>query len=190
MKINKQEVSMSKITQTLTQHNKNAAMQVDAQFIVDILQPYRIDCRFLKHAVISYPPQTSADYLVRGIGEFSVPGPWYIKDTGHFNAVDSVICFNQLGYVTLASGILSGHLVGNSLPSTGESFKKRMLPDMLIIKISSKFLRPIKSNLFTGSFEIRKLKNQGSSTMIQVVAAFQGSDGGLAEIDALLAVII
>ncbi|MGW6540873.1 FcoT family thioesterase [Streptomyces sp. NPDC055051] len=40
-----------------------------------------------------------------GSGMFTIPEPCYIDDTGHFNAVEFNICYNQLAYYTLAAMI-------------------------------------------------------------------------------------
>ena len=41
--------------------------------------------------------------LISAKGRFSIPDSCYIDDTGHFNAVEFNICFNQLAYVPSAS---------------------------------------------------------------------------------------
>ena len=46
--------------------------------------------------------------LIVGKGRFSIPESCYIDDTGHFNAVEFNICYNQLAYVLFAGVIDAG----------------------------------------------------------------------------------
>ena len=46
--------------------------------------------------------------LITGKGRFSIPESCYIDSTGHFNAVEFNICYNQLAYVLFAGCINAG----------------------------------------------------------------------------------
>ena len=55
-----------------------------------ILIPYKPHCRYFQNAFLT------------ARGEFSISESCYIAETGHFNAVEFNICFNQLSYYLIA----------------------------------------------------------------------------------------
>ena len=57
--------------------------------------------RYLKEAQIDYEGDT-----INLIGKFSISNCCYVlPDSGHFNAVEAIICFNQMFYAALLDGI-------------------------------------------------------------------------------------
>ena len=77
-------------------------------FVADILKPYRPRATYLRSAEITQFSEEALEdsasdvSLVTGAGRFSIPESCYIDDTGHFNAVEFNICYNQLAYVVFA----------------------------------------------------------------------------------------
>jgi len=161
--------------------------RVADDYLTDILQPYKAACRFLKRFEAIYPESEDAGFLARGRGQFAIPGPWYIEDTGHFNAVDSIICFNQIGYMTVASALQDGRISSKAISSSTEEFKRRMLPDMLITKISLKFVRPMQNARFSGTFDIGRIRTTPGSVIAKVAAEFRDEGDGLAQLEGLVA---
>jgi FcoT-like thioesterase domain len=74
---------------------------ITAGFIAEVLQPYRANAKYLHAAELTYVRSDAAANdeasLVVGRGHFTIPASCYIDDTGHFNAVEFNICYNQLG---------------------------------------------------------------------------------------------
>jgi len=88
--------------------------------LADILRPYRPHARYLKSAEITAFRAKAADdksktALVTAGGRFSIPESCYIDDTGHFNAVEFNICFNQLAYVAFGK-CLEANILKNLRP--------------------------------------------------------------------------
>ncbi|AOY79796.2 hypothetical protein BJP36_07510 [Moorena producens JHB] len=76
------------------------------------------------------------DYVVRG--EFSISESCYIDDTGHFNAVEFNICYNQLFYVALAQAC-SKHLLSSLKELTLDNFYRKQLSNIYITRLESFF---------------------------------------------------
>ena len=81
---------------------------ISKDFIDDILKPYRKHAQYLKSAELTHfqdkcscATKGKDAGLITAKGRFSIPESCYIDDTGHFNAVEFNICFNQLAYVCL-----------------------------------------------------------------------------------------
>ncbi|GAB1544103.1 FcoT family thioesterase [Scytonema sp. NUACC21] len=169
---------------------------VDIDLLNSILLPYKDDCKYLKKAKFQYlEPKKLVSISERnhqGLwftkGYFSIPESCYIADTGHFNAVEYNICYNQLGYTMVA------HLLENKLLKGMESwniatYKERQLPDFLIVKFSSTFKKPINSSLFQGTFSIYKYSVRDKLIMLKTECAFYDNNGGWAEGDATVAIL-
>ncbi|MGY4712717.1 FcoT family thioesterase [Mycolicibacterium sp. CBM1] len=121
-----------------------ATRPIPEDLLVRVLEPYAYKgCRYLLDA--DY--RASAD-SVFAVGNFSIPDSSYIRSTGHFNAADMVICFNQIAYSAFAPAILNEEipaLVGWSI----EDYFDYQLPSMLIKSASSRFRRPINAQRFS-----------------------------------------
>lgn len=140
-------------------------------FIAKILTPYKENAKYLKSAQILsyYEPgfkgEISKDQneLVTIEGKFSIPESCYIDDTGHFNAVEFNICYNQLAYVLFGKCIQTGifhRLVFDwevRVNLSFESFLKHQLSSMYIAKIEGSFLRPLNSKNFHARLTINRI---------------------------------
>ncbi len=121
-------------------------------------------------------------------GEFSIPESCYIADTGHFNAVEFNICFNQVCYVAIA------YLIQNNLAEAMEgwdleNYKRRQLSDFLIAKYSSAFKKPIDPRNFQGTLSIKKCNARGNLIMMKTSCAFYDNNEGWAEGDVTIAIL-
>lgn len=143
------------------------------------LDPYRAKgCIYLRSASVG----TDAEGRIVAEGRFAIAESSYIDDTGHFNAAEFVMCFNQLMYLSIARAIeleLSAELAGWTL----EDFWQRQLPDVLIHKLESTYSRPISAAGFTARFEIVRWNSRAKArgmTLFDTTVRFMDDAGGLA----------
>ena len=151
------------------------------------IEPYKENCKYLKKAQFQYPESLDRGrWFVRG--EFSIPESCYIDDTGHFNAVEFNICFNQICYVAIA------YLIQNNLAEAMEGwdleiYKRRQLSDFLIAKYQSAFKKPIDPRNFQGTLSINKCSARGNLIMMKTSCAFYDRHDGWAEGDVTIAIL-
>src|SRR2546422_760024 len=95
--------------ETTVVHGASPAIQtvVDPSVLDMVLDCYKPHCRYLHSATVE-PGRNGV--VVAGRGEFAISESCYIADTGHFNAVEFNICYNQIAYITLAHSVLHGWL--------------------------------------------------------------------------------
>ncbi|BBY65591.1 FcoT family thioesterase [Mycolicibacterium helvum] len=117
---------------------------IPEDLLVKVLKPYSDKgCRYLLDAQYK-----ATDDSVLAFGNFCIPDSSYITSTGHFNAADLLICFNQLAYSAFAPAIVNEEipvLVGWSI----EDYFDYQLPSMLIKNTASRFRRPINAHKFS-----------------------------------------
>lgn len=103
---------------------------------------------------LTAPPRVVVrDGRLIATGDFSIAEPCYIDDTGHFNAAEFIICYNQLMYYALAAAVRD-RLTPDFAHWTLDDYWRRQLPDVLIAHTEIKFSRPVESASFTGEFVI------------------------------------
>lgn len=139
-------------------------VEVDQEFMKKALLPYRPHATYLKRAWI----EADISKGVQGLGargEFSIPESCYIDDTGHFNAVEYNICYNQLGYVFFAYCI-EYKLLQELGDYDTETFWKKQLPNFLIIKISSGFSKVLNAKRFYGTWGLKSVKKTSRCTFM------------------------
>ncbi|HEY0451220.1 FcoT family thioesterase [Actinophytocola sp.] len=159
----------------------------DPELLSDVLRPYaRPKTEYLKSATV-----TVANGLASAEGEFSIPFPCYIDDTGHLNSVEVNICFNQLMYYLIAKCVQE-----RALPAfddwTMDDYWAKQLPDILIARFESKFKRPIDSSAFTGEVSFAEFSQTNRSRPVQVVDMpwqFRDAAGGFAEGEVRMALV-
>ncbi|MCZ4119462.1 (2E)-enoyl-ACP glycyltransferase [Streptomyces sp. H39-S7] len=121
----------------------------DTDLLPLVLRPYKAHCKYLTSAVV-----TAEDGRVSAECEFSIAESCYIDDTGHLNAVEVNISYNQMMYYVVAKSVKEG-----LLPEFGswtlEDYWRHQLPDILIARFGGSFRRPINARAFSGGFEIR-----------------------------------
>lgn len=168
---------------------------VDRKILTDMLLPYKKHCRYLKYAASDCFGNTQTSnllgdksFLLSGSGEFGIPESCYIDDTGHFNAVEFNICYNQLAYVLLAHWTVNNRIE----PLKGVSFEKfrqNQLSNMLIADLSSSFKKAIQSEHFYGRFAVKKISVRSRVIFLKTHCEFYDGDEGTAEGNVLLAFI-
>lgn len=117
---------------------------IPEDLLVKVLEPYSYKgCRYLLDAEYE-----ATETSVSAVGNFSIKEPAYIRDTGHFNAAEWVLCFNQLAYSAFAPAILN-EVIPEFRGWSIEDYFNYQLPSMLIKTTKSRFKRPIKSQKFS-----------------------------------------
>jgi hypothetical protein len=163
----------------------------DPALLQQVLVPYKPHCRYLLSASLEHPEQAtpaerSSAPLVAARGEFSIPESCYITDTGHFNAVEFNICYNQLAYFLMASCVQ--HRLAPLAHWSMEEYRRRQLSDFLIVRFTSSFRKQMTALHFTGVVEIRKVLPRSKVLFIQTYCRFEDDKGGLSEGEPLLAI--
>jgi len=172
---------------------------ISEDLLTDILKPYRPNARYLKLAEITHfrdsdqVEKGAKDVpLAVGVGRFAIPESCYIDDTGHFNAVEFNICYNQLAYVVFAKGVEAGlvHQVRREevdAPSLTE-YKRHQLPAMLIVGIEGvRFFKQLKSSDFGGELTISKASSVGGAWFFSTSITFSDHEGVKAKGSVMLA---
>lgn len=148
--------------------------------IETILSCYRSHCQYVKKAGVygeeNGPLDPHREALLSLKAELSVPISCYIDDTGHFNAVEFNICYNQMMYLLMAHGVDQGLLdigIGDL-----EEFKQRMLSDILILELNNKFRQALCSEKLYGTVSIHKCVLKRNLYIIKTSCQFFDEKGG------------
>ena len=190
----------------LTQHGELTAHEIAPDFLARMLRPYQptgtvyLRSATVRDTCLSNPaPPTRALFSTSGV--FSIGSSCYIQATGHFNAVEFLICYNQLAYSTFGYLIQSG-VFRNGTPTrlpqecremvskiSMERFLDHQLSSMLILKCTTRFREPINARSFTGHLSVNRLTYHKGAFLADTRCVFTGSAGGSAEGDVLLAYV-
>lgn len=118
---------------------------ISEDVLAKVLEPYSYKgCRYLLDA----ESRASQDSVLAD-GNFRIAESAYIRSTGHFNAVELVLCFNQLAYSAFASAIADG-VIPAFWGWTLDDYCKHQLASMFIRTSSARFKRPINAEKFSG----------------------------------------
>jgi hypothetical protein len=134
------------------------SIEVPDDLVQSILTPYRTECQYLKKLWIDRHDEpdaasTAVGGAIVGRGQFSIPESFYIADTGHFNAVEFTLCFNQIGYAFLA--YCFDHKLLPSISGVDLAYYRRQqLGGILIAQLSSTYRRPMRAASFWGEFSL------------------------------------
>lgn len=178
--------------------NVELPIKIADDFTAEILRPYRDHAKYLKSAEITNfcDKAASAEFsnettLIAAKGRFAIPESCYIDDTGHFNAVEFNICYNQLAYVMFGKCIATG-LLGRlrrekvsvlSLPE----FKRHQLPSMMIVSIESRYYKQLNSGDFTAELVLNKVSSVGDAWFFFTTISFADREGVKAKGSVVLA---
>ncbi|MET9448438.1 FcoT family thioesterase [Streptomyces cinerochromogenes] len=135
----------------------------DAQLLDHVLRPYRENCRYLKSGVLSVSGQPMNGGVATATCEFEIPESCYIDNTGHFNAVEFNICYNQMFYYIAAKAV-QDKLFAPFDAWSMQDYWDRQLPDILIAKMSSQFRRAINPKRFSGEITVTKVVERARGT--------------------------
>ncbi len=175
-------------------------------FVAAILKPYRANAQYLKSAQITHFSDKTATKdaaFVTGTGRFAISESCYIDDTGHFNAVEFNICYNQLAYVLFGKCLELGMLqklnselrklsdeTVSGLSISMADYKRHQLPSMLIVSIEGvRFFKELKSGDFRGELSINRVAPVGGAYFFFTSIAFSDTEGVKAKGSVVLAFV-
>jgi hypothetical protein len=155
--------------------------------LAEVLSPYKPHCRYLLRAWTESDdgetPWSAADGwsgpapVARYRGEFGITESCYIDETGHFNAVEFNICFNQFYYVTVAQAV-----VASAFPAlrgmSFEEYRRRQLPDVLIHDFRSAFKKPLRRESFHGQIAYTAVEDMRRFVLFRTRCRFWDDLGG------------
>ncbi|GJM23217.1 MAG: hypothetical protein DHS20C15_31320 [Planctomycetota bacterium] len=163
-------------------------IDVGDEVLAAVLRPYKPHCRYVKRARVELPDDGGEDHLVLCRGEFEIPESCYIDDTGHFNAVEFNISYNQLIYTLMAQCVISDIIPAFAKMSLDE-YLARQLPDVLIHDFRSKFRKPMKAARFDGAVSIMDAVEKSRFLMLKTHVQFRDPKGGNSDGDVSLAIV-
>jgi len=76
--------------------------KVAATVLASMLGSYSSSCKYLQEAIFNDKG------CLEIAGRFCIPHSFYIESTGHFNAIEFIICFDQLHYVFFGEAVQRG----------------------------------------------------------------------------------
>ncbi|MEU3215567.1 FcoT family thioesterase [Streptomyces sp. NPDC006971] len=179
---------MTRATADSTDIRSAQTFATDEDLLPRVLAPYKDHCRYLLTAEVSALP----DRLSRVRATFAIPESCYIDDTGHLNAVEVNIAYNQMMYYLVAKSVKERLLTGFE-SWTLEDFWRHQLPDILIARFASRFQRPVDPREFSGDMEFRSvdLRSPGGRPLLMATTAYRywDTEGGRCDGDATLAFV-
>jgi len=161
---------------------------IDGDFIGQVLRPYYSHSRYLKHATFEQSDSLDPQSLIMH-GEFAIPESCYIDDTGHFNAVEYNICFNQICYVHMAHCIKHALIPELSDDYDMDTFFEKQLPNVLIAKLASSYQSQLNAKRFYGTYGINAIKKTSTCTFIKTYCRFHDDGDGKSKGEVTLAVM-
>lgn len=160
----------------------------DPALLKRVMSPYKDHCQYMKTATLKAEGNLDEGESLTGNARFQIPESCYIDDTGHFNAVEFNICYNQLMYYTIAKAVKE---------QAAEMFSHwdmdmywlRQLPDILIADFKSTFKRPLESKNFYGEIEFVASRSIRTFQYINTLIRFNDDGKGYCEGAVKLAII-
>src|SRR5262249_44922901 len=134
-----------------------------------VLEVYRAECRYLESANVS----VGRSGLPTASCSFSIPAPFYIQDTGHFNAVEFNICFNQMAYYTMARAVTEG--LAPFEEWNIDDYLDRQLSEMFIVDLHSRFRRPVNGKHFFGEIVFNEAIGIGAGSTWRSLAVLKAA---------------
>ena len=162
----------------MTQAGPRTARPLDRDLLDGILRVYKPHCRYLKGGEIEHgPPDAPLPVVLRG--DFGIAESCYIDDTGHLNAVEVNIAFNQAYYVVTAHACRDG-LVPELRDWDLERFRRWYLEGSLIHDLRSRFKRVIDPRSFQGEIAIAGATRTRRFVVLKLTHRFGDANDGLA----------
>ena len=159
--------------QSRTSYTEFVTIDCDQNFLDSVLEPYKPNCRYIRTAAVDVDGRTAR---LRIRGTFGIPESCYIADTGHFNAVEFNICYNQMAYCLIAKAV-DESLIYPFDSWTMEDYWERQLPNILISDFRSRFRRPMLSASFSGSIDfVEVAQRYGDRPLVTIDTTCQFSD--------------
>lgn len=161
-----------------------------------VLAPYFGNARYVQRARLVRAGDGGSPRLdvpashLRLEADCGFAAPCYIADTGHVNAVEYNITYNQLLYTTLAVAV-ERRLVPELRHWDLAEFFRRQLPDVLITDYHARFRRPMHSAAYDAWFELLDVQNgaRGGHVWLRTRAGCHDAGGGEGSIEATIALV-
>ncbi len=176
--------------------NTIRTLPLDGAALERLLRPYKSNCRYLLGAVLEHaadrrpphPDDPSSWITVRG--PCGIAESCYIDDTGHLNAVEFNITYNQLLYAALTGAVQHG-LIAELAHWDLDEWWRRQLPDVLIVDYHARFRRAMDGRAFRGCVELRQVvpKPHKRLVMLRTACQMQDDAGGHSGADVLVALV-
>ena len=155
-------------------------IDISPEFVAETDQALSSERKYLKSAQITQvrDPDTPAKGLplVTAVGGFSIPESCYIDDTGHFNAVEFNICYNQLAYAMFGK-CFETRVVPKLRFLTLPQYRENQLQSCFIISLESRYLQQLNSKAFRGELILNKLSWVSGVLFCFTSIAFSDGDG-------------
>ena len=161
-----------------------------------VLTPYKSHSRYVHRAVLSQcgngasPHTATPATWIRLDAECGFEEPCYIEATGHFNAVEFNITFNQMLYLAMAEAVRR-RLIPELSHWSLDDFFRAQLPDVLIADYHARFRRPMTARHYRGwvSFVDVQTRPQRKLLLLQTRAGCSTDAGGECSADATIALV-
>ncbi|GAA2406829.1 FcoT family thioesterase [Mycolicibacterium llatzerense] len=171
-------MSTTELTSPMDTAESAGTEQIPEELLARVLEPYAYKgCRYLTDATY----RASGDSMY-ATGNFSIPESVYIRSTGHFNAVELVLCFNQLAYSAFAPAVRHGEIDGFRGWSIDDYFENQ-LSSMLIRSTASRYKRQIDAGKFSARLTcegIEVVERSWRYLKVPCAIEFYDADGGSA----------
>lgn len=171
-------------------------LPVPADLLARTLAPYRPHCRYVRAARVTAPdpprpphPDDPGSWL-RIDGDCAIGESCYIDDTGHFNAVEFNLTYNQLFYLLLAQTVAAG-LLPELRHWQVADFCRHQLPDVLIVELRSRFHAAMAARRFAGWVAITRVlaRPRRQLLLLKTRCGFAGTDGGSSDGQVTIALV-
>jgi hypothetical protein len=166
---------------------ERAIEEVAPAFIDRVLTPYRLHCQYLKRAFVEFDGRRDWQTMTMK-GEFAIAESCYIDDTGHFNAVEFNICYNQLAYVHLAYCI-EHRLLPALAAFDADSFREKQLSHFLIANINSSYHAQVNPREFFGTMRVKSARPTLRFAILKTECEFHDAGDGRADGEVKLVVL-
>lgn len=150
---------------------KRTRQALPRELLARVLRPYRSIAQYVLDAECEHPDDgrqphpDDPDSWIAIESNCSIQASCYIDDTGHFNAVELNIAYNQMLYAGLAA-VAEYRLLDALRHWDREAFFRHQLPDVLIVDYHARFPRPLTPRAFRGRFEIREVLQKPHKQMV------------------------
>lgn len=134
--------------------------EMNNESIQEILSPYWTP--FVQNATL-----VQTDEYIGLNSRLGVAKPWYCDSTGHLNAVELNLAFNQMMYITIGEAI-TAELITELSDYDRRIFLKKYWPDFLITKVESEFKAPLHVDAFSAALRITKIKRSRQHLWFQL----------------------
>jgi hypothetical protein len=170
--------------------------QLDDELRQRVLRPYKPHCRYVLEATLSQagngmtPRASEPSTWIRIDTQCTIAEPCYIEATGHLNAVEFNITYNQMLYLGLAETVRR-RLVPELAHWGLDDFFRAQLPDVLIGDYHARFHRPMLAASFRGWLTIVEVKPrpQRNLLLLRTRAGCTTDAGGECEGEVTIALV-